>query len=253
MALPNPPRPFASHNIPETEANFSYSSYARGEWKFISCHRLLHPNKPHEFRDDLESVFHVLHYIAFRYQPSSLPFPWLSIVMEDIYDDSRNAFSTSDGTESIGGHGKRALFRNYSRLEYDVAETSFCSPLARVLSNLRGIFSDLYTLPKRKSAEDAPKWLLEEERADWYKRQEELEYYFERAMRRTETATELRSIFEWSVAPGGWSDQVLKDRLAPASIPDVRRLRDMDLDAVEGFGDVYAGVKQGARLLPGSY
>lgn len=109
----------------------------------MSGRLLQEPDRPQGHADDLEGFVHVIVYLAFRYQKSTIPDVDLARILAEVYDQC------VDSDVPTGGEGKKAFFQG-SKLDQDVVNASFPAPLADLISDFRDVFSDIY--PSKPSA-----------------------------------------------------------------------------------------------------
>ncbi|EIM81458.1 uncharacterized protein STEHIDRAFT_161648 [Stereum hirsutum FP-91666 SS1] len=96
------------------------------------------PDRPQDRVDDLEGFVHAIVYLAFRYQKSTIPDVDLARITAEVYDQY------VDSGIPKGGEGKKAFFQG-STLDQDVVDASFPAPLADLISDLRDVFSYIYS------------------------------------------------------------------------------------------------------------
>ncbi|KAA1476079.1 hypothetical protein DENSPDRAFT_842969 [Dentipellis sp. KUC8613] len=105
-----------------------------GTWQFISMRRLRNGNGLHEARDDLESVFWVLLWLAFNFSDHSLSPDALRNRLTEIFDDCK-----WENGHYRGGGGKDLLFGKEDFALY--LEVTFSPPgLQDILKSLHRIF-----------------------------------------------------------------------------------------------------------------
>ncbi|RDB30048.1 hypothetical protein Hypma_013882 [Hypsizygus marmoreus] len=145
---PNKP---ANSNATDVDVKTSPRQIERsGTWQFISV-RLLVPLTsdvpPHALADDMESLLHVLNWVAMRYMPHNLTPGVLSDDLQNIFDHYSIV-----GKEVRGGAGKRNFL-----LGRDISTIGLRNPvLVQLLSDLAVTFAVQY---EARLGEDASKIL----------------------------------------------------------------------------------------------
>ena len=133
------------------EFTSTYASLSRflmksgqGTWQFMSLDRLRsHGDKPHMFRDDLESFLHVFLYHCMRYQLGKLS----QIERENILGLIHTFFdSYAEGPHGhIGGQGKDGFFEAApSHIKTGTLSKFLCRPAIAIVFKLRSLFVPLY-------------------------------------------------------------------------------------------------------------